>query len=276
VPFDGPARAIRRALAIRDRLAEWCTWVHGLGGRIRRRRSGVGHDSRPRRRVRARVCGPRRSRAQGHRLRPALSCDGLTQRRTRPRSALGARRRSGSLRSVWVEFLGENTLADFKISFARRSPKFSCRKRLISSSSSLGARSGLKPWSASAWRTCLRSTSLLIPRSRATCARLPVLLTPASPHLNSHSSRQPSRISLPHGYHEQRRSKQTRRGVITSHSCCGRGLRTRGLPTRSSSARRRRAGRHSRGAHVDCARGCRARGGQCRLGSPMRLYDRRG
>jgi hypothetical protein len=38
--------------------------------------------------------------------------------------------------------LAKNTLADFKISFARRSSKFSCRKRLISSRSSLVGRSG--------------------------------------------------------------------------------------------------------------------------------------
>jgi hypothetical protein len=41
--------------------------------------------------------------------------------------------------------LAKNTLADFRISFARRSSKFSCRKRLISSRSSLVGRSGLKP-----------------------------------------------------------------------------------------------------------------------------------
>src|SRR5215204_2347790 len=64
----------------------------------------------------------------------------------------------------------KNTLADFKISFARRSSKFSCRNRLISSRSSVVRRSGLKPWSASAWRTCLRSVSGWMPRSAATCA----------------------------------------------------------------------------------------------------------
>src|SRR5436305_14383019 len=46
--------------------------------------------------------------------------------------------------------LAKNTLADLRISFARRSSKFSCRKRLISSRSALVGRSGLKPWSASA------------------------------------------------------------------------------------------------------------------------------
>src|SRR5207237_493726 len=41
--------------------------------------------------------------------------------------------------------LAKNTLADLRISFARRSSKFSCRSRLISSRSSLVGRSGLKP-----------------------------------------------------------------------------------------------------------------------------------
>jgi hypothetical protein len=41
------------------------------------------------------------------------------QRSARPRSGHGARRRSGSRQSVRVELLGENTLADFRISFAR-------------------------------------------------------------------------------------------------------------------------------------------------------------
>src|SRR5207245_1861700 len=63
--------------------------------------------------------------------------------------------------------LAKNTLAAFKISFARRSSKFSCRKRLISSRSSLVGRSGLKPSSASSWRTRFRSTSELMPRSAA-------------------------------------------------------------------------------------------------------------
>src|SRR5215207_9688006 len=66
--------------------------------------------------------------------------------------------------------LAKNTLADFRISFARRSSKFSCRSRLISSRSSLVGRSGVKPWSASAWRTRLRSVSGWMPRSAATCA----------------------------------------------------------------------------------------------------------
>src|SRR5206468_6953496 len=61
--------------------------------------------------------------------------------------------------------LAKKTEADFRISFARRSSKFSCRKRLISSRSSLVGRSGLRPWSASAWRTHFRSVSLWMPRS---------------------------------------------------------------------------------------------------------------
>ena len=66
--------------------------------------------------------------------------------------------------------LAKNTYADFKISFARRNSKFSWRNRLISSRSSLVGRSGLRPASASAWRTHFPSVSEWIPRSAATCA----------------------------------------------------------------------------------------------------------
>ncbi len=71
-------------------------------------------------------------------------------RSARPRSGHDARRRSGSPRSAGSSSLAKNTLADFRISFARRSSKFSCRSRLISSRSSLVGRSGLRPCSASA------------------------------------------------------------------------------------------------------------------------------
>jgi hypothetical protein len=64
----------------------------------------------------------------------------------------------------------KNTEAAFKISFARRSSKFSCRKRLISSRSSAVGRSGRRPSFASTWRTYLRSVSDGSPRSAATCA----------------------------------------------------------------------------------------------------------
>jgi hypothetical protein len=55
--------------------------------------------------------------------------------------------------------LAKNTDADFRISFARRSSKFSLRTRRISSRSSLLNRSVRLPLSASAWRTRLRSAS---------------------------------------------------------------------------------------------------------------------
>jgi integrase-like protein len=66
--------------------------------------------------------------------------------------------------------LAKNTLADVRISFARRSSKFSRRNRLMSSRSWLVGRSGRKSWSASTCRTRLRSVSEWTPRSRATCA----------------------------------------------------------------------------------------------------------
>ena len=53
---------------------------------VRRRCSGLGDDARPRRRVGSRVCGPRRSRAEGHRRAPALRCNGLTERASRKSS----------------------------------------------------------------------------------------------------------------------------------------------------------------------------------------------
>jgi hypothetical protein len=71
------------------------------------------------------------------------------QRSARPRSRHGARRRSGSLRSVRVELLDETRSPTSGSRSPVRSSKFSCRSRLISSRSSLVGRSGLKPWSAS-------------------------------------------------------------------------------------------------------------------------------
>src|SRR5215203_1595309 len=64
----------------------------------------------------------------------------------------------------------KNTEADFKISFARLSSKFSARSRRISSRSWLLGRSGRLPESASCWRTFLRNVSGCIPRSAAICA----------------------------------------------------------------------------------------------------------
>src|SRR5438445_3143665 len=66
--------------------------------------------------------------------------------------------------------LAKNTLAAFKISFARRSSKFSLRNRRISSRSCVVSRSPRAPLSACVWRTRLRNVSEWIPRSRATCA----------------------------------------------------------------------------------------------------------
>src|SRR5262249_60497761 len=64
----------------------------------------------------------------------------------------------------------KNTEAAFKISFARRSSKFSRRNRLISSRSSLVGRSRRRPSFASTCRTYLRNVSDGNPRSAATCA----------------------------------------------------------------------------------------------------------
>ena len=67
--------------------------------------------------------------------------------------------------------LAKNTLADFRISFARRSSKFSCRSRLISSRSSLRwqirAQARRLPQPAAPASATSRSW---IPRSAATCA----------------------------------------------------------------------------------------------------------
>src|SRR5581483_5243618 len=84
---------------------------------------------------------------------PALSVD--------ERAHLG-RSRSSSL--------AKNTLAAFKISFARRSSKFSRRSLRISSRSSLVSRSLRRPSFASTCRTYFRSVSDGSPRSAATCA----------------------------------------------------------------------------------------------------------
>jgi hypothetical protein len=64
----------------------------------------------------------------------------------------------------------KNAEAAFKISFARRSSRFSCRSRLISSRSSAVGRSGRRPSFASTCRTYLRNVSGGSPRSAATCA----------------------------------------------------------------------------------------------------------
>src|SRR5204863_6138743 len=64
----------------------------------------------------------------------------------------------------------KNTLAAFKISFARRSSKFSRRSLRTSSRSALVSRSPRRPPSASAWRTRFLSVSAPTPRSAATCA----------------------------------------------------------------------------------------------------------
>jgi hypothetical protein len=64
----------------------------------------------------------------------------------------------------------KNTLADFKISLARRSSKFSLHSRRSSARSPLLGRSGRAPLSASARRTLLRNVSGCMPRSAAICA----------------------------------------------------------------------------------------------------------
>src|ERR1035437_9968137 len=64
----------------------------------------------------------------------------------------------------------KNSEADFKISFALRSSKFSLRSLRISSRSAVVSRSVRFPASTSAWRTRLRNASEPTPRSRATCA----------------------------------------------------------------------------------------------------------
>src|SRR5829696_8684898 len=66
--------------------------------------------------------------------------------------------------------LAKNTLAAFKISFARRSSKFSRRSFRISSRSSLVSKSLRRPSFASTCRTYFRSVSDGNPRSAATCA----------------------------------------------------------------------------------------------------------
>ena len=88
-------------------------------------------------------------------LGPRAGRGGAGSRRTptRPASCRSARPRSGhGLIDVAAHFgrsgsssLAKNTLADFRISFARRSSKFSCRNRLISSRSSLVGRSASSP-----------------------------------------------------------------------------------------------------------------------------------
>src|SRR5271165_581749 len=64
----------------------------------------------------------------------------------------------------------KNTLAAFRISFARRSWETSRRRDLISSRSWLVKTSLRRPSFASVCRTCLRSVSPSMPRSLATCA----------------------------------------------------------------------------------------------------------
>ena len=91
-------------------------------------------------------------------------------RSARPRSARGTRRRTHSLRTVRIELAREDTEAAFKITSARRSSKFSCRNRLISSRSSALGRSGRCPSFASTCRRYLRNVSDGSPRSAATCA----------------------------------------------------------------------------------------------------------
>src|SRR5438093_7015966 len=70
----------------------------------------------------------------------------------------------------WSSSLAKNTLAAFKISFARRSSNTSRRSFRISSRSCVVSRSLRLPLSASACRTRLRSVSGWMPRSAATCA----------------------------------------------------------------------------------------------------------
>ena len=65
--------------------------------------------------------------------------------------------------------LAKNTLADFKISFARRNSNFSARSRRISSRSCAVGRSGARPIRLD-WRTFLRSVSEWHTEIAATCA----------------------------------------------------------------------------------------------------------
>ena len=66
-------------------------------------------------------------------------------RSARPRSGRGARRCTRSLRSVWVELLGEKHRCRLEDLVARRSSEFSWRNALISSRSWLVSRSGRSP-----------------------------------------------------------------------------------------------------------------------------------
>ena len=70
----------------------------------------------------------------------------------------------------WSSSFAKNTLADFRISFARRSSKFSRLSLRISSRSSSLSTSLRRPSFASTRRTYTLSVSEGTPRSRATCA----------------------------------------------------------------------------------------------------------
>ena len=156
--------------------------ARGRGRPSRRRaeaRSTCGDSRRPSSSARAsfgsRRAGARlRSRDWGAGPSPARSRRTPTRpgsgRSAQPRSGSDAYRRSGSLRSVRVELLGEKTEAERRISLARRGSRFSLRRRLISSRSWLVSRSERRPVSASTWRTRLWSASGWTPRSRATSA----------------------------------------------------------------------------------------------------------
>src|SRR6266516_4945256 len=102
------------------------------------------------------VRGRRHAQSRAHRLDPEALVLALDER-----AHLG---RSGS------SSLAKNTLAAFKISFARRNSNTSRRSFRISSRSCELSRSVRTPASASAWRTRLRSVSGWMPKSAATCA----------------------------------------------------------------------------------------------------------